>query len=87
MFHPHLFTASPEHVRVYGLYERIYTAIDALAAWCLVIGSVMFFSEDWLTPGTWLFLVGSLAFAAKPTVRLLREQHLARLPLPGDDET
>jgi hypothetical protein len=31
-----------------------------------------------------MFLGGSLAFAAKPTVRVLREFHLARLPLPGD---
>lgn len=85
MFKPHLFAATPEHARVYGLYERIYTAIDLVAAWCFVIGSVMFFSEAWLTPGTWLFLIGSLCFAAKPTVRFLREQHLARLPLPADD--
>ncbi|MEM9781067.1 MAG: YrhK family protein [Pseudomonadota bacterium] len=85
MFRPHLFAATPAHERLYGIYERIYTCIDVTAAWCFVIGSVMFFSEDWLTPGTWLFLVGSLCFAAKPTVRFLREYHLASLPLPEDE--
>jgi hypothetical protein len=37
-----------------------------------------------MTAGTWAFLVGSLAFAAKPSVRVAREFHLSRLPLPGD---
>ncbi|MEM6486776.1 MAG: YrhK family protein [Pseudomonadota bacterium] len=85
MFKPRLFGASPEHERIYGLYERVYTVIDVVAAWCFVVGSVMFFSEAWVYPGTWLFLLGSFCFAAKPTVRFMREYHLATLPLPGDD--
>ncbi|MEM6357774.1 MAG: YrhK family protein [Pseudomonadota bacterium] len=84
MFEPHLFTATPRHREVYGFYERIYTCIDVAAAWLFVAGSIMFFSEAWTYTGTWLFLVGSLCFAAKPSVRFLREYHLARLPLPDD---
>ncbi|MEL6233232.1 MAG: YrhK family protein [Pseudomonadota bacterium] len=86
MFRPDLFAATPQHVRVYGLYEQIYTLIDVAAAWLFVAGSILFFSEDWVTTGTWLFLIGSICFAARPTVRLLRELHLSRLPLPEDDQ-
>ena len=82
MFDPRLHSASDAHIRLYGFYEKLYTVIDLVAALCFVIGSVMFFSEAWMIPGTWLFLLGSLCFAAKPLVRFLREFHIARLPLP-----
>ncbi len=85
MFDPRLHHASREHVRVYSFYERLYTTIDLVAALCFVVGSVMFFFEAWMIPGTWFFLIGSICFAAKPMVRFLREFNLARLPLPGDD--
>ncbi len=85
MFTPRLFDLTPQHARIYGIYERIYTAFDTVAAWCFVVGSAMYFEPTLQTEGTWLFLVGSLFFAAKPTVRFLREHHLSRLPLPDDD--
>jgi hypothetical protein len=86
MFRPKTFDATPEHERIYGLYERLYTGVDMAAAWCFVIGSAMFFYEAWVTPGIWLFLIGSLFFAARPTIRLMREYRLAALPVPGDDD-
>ncbi|MGK2739916.1 YrhK family protein [Tepidicaulis sp. LMO-SS28] len=70
----------------FGFYERLYTSIDFLAAFLFLGGSICFFQPDLRETGTWLFLTGSCAFAAKPTVRLLREFKLASLPLPGDDE-
>ncbi|MEM9197749.1 MAG: YrhK family protein [Pseudomonadota bacterium] len=85
MFKPHLFNATPEHRQVYGLYERIYTLVDVAAAWLFIVGSIMFFSATWERTGTWFFLIGSICFAARPTVRLLRELHLSRLPLPEND--
>lgn len=63
--------------RRFALYELVYTIIDFTAAGLFVVGSVMFFSEDWQRPGTWCFLLGSLCFAAKPTLRLIREIRLA----------
>lgn len=33
----------------------------------------MFFSEHWQTAGTWCFLIGSICFALKPTLRIFRE--------------
>ncbi len=85
MFKPTLFDATPRHAAIYGLYERLYTFFDTIAAGFFVVGSVMFFYPAWQESGTWLFLLGSLCFAARPTVRLLRKFHLASLPLPGDD--
>ncbi len=86
MFDPRLATASDRHARVYGRYQKIYTAVEFAAAVAFVIGSAFFFS-DALTPAAdWLFLVGSVLFAARPTVRVLRENHLARIPMPGDDK-
>ena len=68
--------------RIYAAFEIAYTLVDFIAALCFVVGSVMFFSEAWQTPGTWLFLVGSICFALKPTLRLIRELKLAKM---GDD--
>jgi len=84
-FHPKLFSATPEHIRVYGFYERLYTLVDFTAAIMFVIGSWLFFYPAEAVPATWLFLIGSICFAARPTVRVAREFHLARLPLPDDD--
>jgi hypothetical protein len=84
MFDAHNATASAEHVTVYGRYEKAYTLIDFLAAAMFVVGSALLFSSSDQYPATWSFLIGSMFFAARPTVTVLREFHLARLPLPGD---
>ena len=72
-----------EQRRLYAAFEVTYTLVDFIAAACFVVGSVMFFSEDWQTAGTWLFLIGSICFALKPTLRLVRELKLAAI---GDDK-
>ncbi len=85
MFKPKLFDITPEHARVYGYYERMYTLVDLTAALFFLIGSVLFFYPELVYAGTWLFVIGSALFAARPAVRFLREYHLAQLPLPDDD--
>lgn len=70
---------SPAHQRLYAAFEIAYTAVDFTAAALFVVGSILFFSESLMIPGTWCFLVGSLCFALKPTLRLIREVRLARL--------
>ena len=70
---------SEAHRRLYARFELAHTVVEFMAAFCVIVGSVMFFSDAWLTPGTWLFLVGSLLFAAKPTLRLIREIKLYRM--------
>jgi hypothetical protein len=83
-FDPDARDRSMERRHLYALYEVWYTAIDFGAATCFVIGSVLFFSAASQTVATWFFLIGSILFAAKPTLRLVRELHYLRL---GDIET
>ncbi len=72
-----------EKRRLWAAFEIAYTAVDFLAALLFVTGSVFFFYDSLMTAGTWLFLIGSLCFALKPTIRLWRELRLARM---GDTE-
>ncbi|NIZ11564.1 YrhK family protein [Pseudooceanicola sp. HF7] len=69
--------------RTYALFEIAYTIVDFSAALCFIVGSIFFFYDSLMTAGTWLFLVGSVFFAAKPSIRLVREVKLYRM---GDDE-
>lgn len=57
--------------------------MDFAAALLFIVGSVLFFYEATQRVGTWMFLVGSVCFALKPTLRLVREIKLYRL---GDTE-
>jgi hypothetical protein len=79
LFHSDNRNGSDRGKRIYALFEIVYTAIDFLAAMMFLVGSVMFLSEAWQTPGTWLFIVGSVLFATKPTLRLARELKLAAI--------
>lgn len=84
IFEPRDSPQSPAWKRRYALFEIAYTVVDFGAAICFVVGSIMFFSEAWLIPGTWLFLLGSILFACKPSIRLWRE---LRLFATGDIDT
>ena len=77
LFSPDKSGRGAEYNRRYALYELVYTFVDFAAAGLFVVGSVMFFSENWQVAGTWCFLIGSICFAAKPTIRLVREVRLA----------
>lgn len=79
LFHRDRRDDSPAHRKLYARFELAYTVVDFVAALLFVVGSVMFFSDGWQTFGTWLFLVGSICFAAKPTLRLVREIRLYRM--------
>lgn len=76
---------SENHVRIYGRYEKLYTINDFFAAIFFLAGSAMFFYKDLQIPATWFFTIGSICFMLRPTIKLMREYHLARIPLPGDD--
>jgi len=69
--------------RLYARYELIYTCVDFGAAVAFAIGSVLLFWNSLETVAICFFVVGSLLFAAKPTIRMLRELKLAAM---GDDE-
>ncbi|MBI1262903.1 MAG: N-acetyl-gamma-glutamyl-phosphate reductase [Rhizobiales bacterium] len=78
MFLPDNSAKSPRHQKIWARYEVVYTIVDFSAAVAFVIGSLFFFFPDMSYQAAWLFLVGSICFAMKPTIRLLRElQYLA----------
>jgi YrhK-like protein len=80
---PALNALSPRHVAVFWRYQLVRTAVDFGAAVCFVIGSVFFFFVDLTRAADWLFLVGSILFAVKPTIDVVRSLHLGRLPRPA----
>lgn len=71
--------ATEESRRLYARFEIAYTIVDFMAAVSFVIGSVLFFFDAQQIPATWFFLIGSLLFAAKPTLRLIREIKLYQM--------
>lgn len=64
---------------VYARFELVYTFVDFMAAFCFIVGSILFFFETEQIPATWFFLIGSFLFAGKPTLRLMREIKLYRM--------
>ncbi|MFA3877847.1 YrhK family protein [Streptomyces sp. MMCC 100] len=60
-------------------YEAASIANDVLIALWFIAGSIMFFSEQWATAGTWCFLIGSIELLIRPGIRLTRHMHLQRV--------
>ncbi|WP_305985494.1 YrhK family protein [Roseibium sp. MMSF_3544] len=77
-------SASPAHEELVRKYELYRTVVEFLAALTFVIGSIFFFYPSLEFSGTWLFLIGSILFAVRPTIRLLLELQLANLPVPTE---
>ncbi|MFX0541720.1 YrhK family protein [Roseovarius sp. S4756] len=74
---------SAESRRLYATYELAYTIVDFAAAISFLIGSILFFWADYETQAIWLFVIGSVCFCLKPTIRLIREIKLLEI---GDTE-
>jgi hypothetical protein len=82
---PALRDLSPRHLEIYWRYQLVRTAVDFGAALCFVLGSAFFFSSSMSRAADWLFLAGSILFAVKPTIDMIRSLHLRRLPtIRGD---
>ena len=77
---PVLNDLSPRHLEIYWRYQVVRTGVDFGAALCFVVGSILFFFESTTVAATWFFLVGSILFAVKPTIDMVRSVHLRRLP-------
>lgn len=73
LFSPDNHTKSEAHKRIYAYAELAYTIVDALAALIFVIGSFLFFSPATTYAGTWLFVIGSVMFGMRPSIKLVRE--------------
>lgn len=70
-------TQTPAQRKLYALYELAYTLIDVSAALLFLIGSILFFYKSLENPAIWCFVIGSVFFAFKPVLRVVREIHLA----------
>ena len=68
-----------DQVVIDNRYETASIVNDVLIALFFTVGSVLFFFEATQLAGTWLFLLGSLDFLARPVIRLTRRTHLRRL--------
>jgi len=79
MFQPSNRTLSPEHERIFALFEVWYTIVDTSAALLFIGGSILFFWTETEITATWMFLIGSVCFALKPTIRLMRELKFLRM--------
>jgi hypothetical protein len=82
---PVLNDLTPKHIELYWHYQVVRTAVDFGAVACFVVGSAFFFFASTTRAADWLFLVGSLFFALKPTIDMVRSAHLRRLP--GQDNS
>ncbi|MEU4361320.1 YrhK family protein [Promicromonospora sp. NPDC023987] len=79
IFDPRARKITSQQARRYAMFEILHTIADFLAAFLFIVGSILFFSEQTKLAATVCFLLGSLFFAAKPGIRLVRELWLARL--------
>ncbi len=80
LLNPVLNDLSPRHVEIFWRYQVVRTGVDFAAAACFLFGSAFFFFASTTRIADWLFLVGSVLFAVKPTIDLVRSVHLRRLP-------
>ncbi|MGJ8611995.1 MAG: YrhK family protein, partial [Octadecabacter sp.] len=72
-------TRSDAHKRIFANCELAYTTVDFAAALMFVVGSILFFSEETAYVATWLFLIGSVFFGMRPTIKLYRELSYLKL--------
>jgi len=77
---PLLNDLTPRHLEIYRRYQVVRTAVDFGAASCFVLGSVFFFFHSTTKAADWLFLIGSILFAVKPTIDIVRSVHLKKTP-------
>jgi hypothetical protein len=68
-------------------YETASIVNDILIAVWFIAGSIMFFYPATATLGTWMFLLGSIELAIRPSIRLIRRVHLHRLQLTAPHES
>lgn len=73
------FDVGPDELVIDNRYEVLSIINDVLIALFFLVGSILFFFESTQLAGTWLFLLGSIEFLARPVIRLVRRVHLTRV--------
>lgn len=68
-----------KYININRLYQLLHLLVDFSAAILFLVGSVLFLYPNLIEPGTWMFIVGSLFFSMKPTIKLCKFFHLRRI--------
>lgn len=68
-----------EHVVIQRRYDAIGALNDFFIAIWFLIGSCFFLYDSLMEAGTWLFIIGSAQFLAKPTIKLISLIHVKRV--------
>lgn len=71
-------TLGHEEIVIEKRYEVLSIVNDFMIGAWFLIGSILFFWEETMTGGTWLFVAGSTQLLIRPTIRLIRHIHLRR---------
>ncbi|MCW4153736.1 YrhK family protein [Halomonas sp. 18H] len=61
-------------------YETLSIANDFLVAIWFLVGSILFLFPRHETLAIWLFIIGSVQFLLRPSIRLASHLHLKRIP-------
>ncbi len=73
LFDPENSTRSKRHKKDYAPYEIAYTTDDVSAALLFVVGSILFCYPKSTEVDIWFFLISSIFFGHRPTIKLVRE--------------
>ena len=76
-------TIGREQLVIRRRYELASIVNDFLIATWFLVGSICFLFPELETAAAWLFVIGSLQFIVRPTIRLARHIHLQRIPESG----
>ena len=68
-------------------YQVLSIVNDVLIGVWFLIGSFMFFSDEWVFTGTCLFVLGSVEMLIRPVIRLIRHVHLQKFGGPETPTT
>ncbi|MFQ4149250.1 YrhK family protein [Arthrobacter sp. LAPM80] len=70
---------TPALAKLHATIELICTVVDFAAASLFIAGNILFLTPSAMTPALWCFLIGSVCFAFKPTLRLIRHCRYLKL--------
>lgn len=63
--------------RLTMIYKALYQLNDVVLGIIFLIGSFLFFSDNTVTIGTVLFVIGSIQMTVRPLIALSHDLHLA----------
>lgn len=77
----------PDELVIRQRYQVLSIINDVLIGIWFLIGSFVFFSDEWVFTGTCLFVLGSVEMLIRPVIRLIRHLHLQKIRGPETPTT